>query len=117
MGPPLRLANAANGKNYIETVWGLGYVLHDPVEIEDKNPGVNRGARFWAPLLEDLIAENVVLPGSPAGSNGPTSFGSGYACAITLRTDVACHCLPRGALIPRAFRTSAICRSDVAPVH
>jgi hypothetical protein len=29
---------AWNGKNYIETVWGLGYVLHDPVEIEAKIP-------------------------------------------------------------------------------
>jgi hypothetical protein len=27
-----------------------------------------------------------------------------------LRTEVACHCPPRGALIPRAFRASAICR-------
>ena len=27
-----KLANAANGKNYIETVWGRGYVLRDPVE-------------------------------------------------------------------------------------
>src|ERR1700731_136443 len=27
-----KLANASNGKNYIETVWGRGYVLRDPVE-------------------------------------------------------------------------------------
>jgi two-component system, cell cycle response regulator CtrA len=25
-----KLANASNGKNYIETVWGYGYVLRDP---------------------------------------------------------------------------------------
>ena len=31
-----KLANASNGKNYIETVWGRGYVLRDPVEIEAK---------------------------------------------------------------------------------
>ena len=52
-------------------------------------------------------------PGSPAGSNGPTSSAQAKARAITLRT---CHCPPRGALIPRAFRASAICRSDVAPL-
>ena len=63
---------------------------------------------------EDPLAEKGPAPGSPAGSNGPTSFGSSYARAVTLRTEVACHCPPRGALIPRAFRASAICRSDVA---
>ena len=47
----------------------------------------------------------------------PSSFGSSYARAITLRTEVACHRPPRGALIPRAFRASAICRSDVAPLR
>jgi hypothetical protein len=26
-------------------------------------------------------------------------------------------CPPRGALIPRAFKASAICRSDVAPLR
>jgi two-component system cell cycle response regulator CtrA len=26
-----KLANASAGKNYIETVWGRGYVLRDPV--------------------------------------------------------------------------------------
>ena len=25
-----KLANASNGKNYIETVWGRGYVLREP---------------------------------------------------------------------------------------
>ena len=36
-----KLANASNGKNYIETVWGRGYVLCEPVETQGKNPGVN----------------------------------------------------------------------------
>jgi two-component system, cell cycle response regulator CtrA len=27
-----KLANASSGKNYIETVWGRGYVLRDPPE-------------------------------------------------------------------------------------
>ena len=31
-----KLANASNGKNYIETVWGRGYVLREPVEIESR---------------------------------------------------------------------------------
>ena len=29
-----KLANASNGKNYIETVWGRGYVLREPPEEE-----------------------------------------------------------------------------------
>jgi two-component system, cell cycle response regulator CtrA len=33
-----KLANASHGKNYIETVWGRGYVLREPVEIEAKIP-------------------------------------------------------------------------------
>jgi two-component system cell cycle response regulator CtrA len=30
-----KLANASNGKNYIETVWGRGYVLRNPEDEED----------------------------------------------------------------------------------
>ena len=33
-----KLANASSGKNYIETVWGRGYVLREPVEDEAKIP-------------------------------------------------------------------------------
>jgi two-component system, cell cycle response regulator CtrA len=33
-----KLANASNGKDYIETVWGRGYMLRDPCEIESKIP-------------------------------------------------------------------------------
>jgi two-component system, cell cycle response regulator CtrA len=33
-----KLANASNGKNYIETVWGRGYVLREPVETGAKIP-------------------------------------------------------------------------------
>ena len=29
-----KLANASNGKNYIETVWGRGYMLRDPLDDE-----------------------------------------------------------------------------------
>jgi two-component system cell cycle response regulator CtrA len=29
-----KLASASNGKDYIETVWGRGYVLHEPLDDE-----------------------------------------------------------------------------------
>src|ERR1700692_1807427 len=31
-----KLANASSGKNYIETVWGRGYVLREPHEVEER---------------------------------------------------------------------------------
>ena len=31
-----KLANASAGKNYIETVWGRGYVLREPTETEER---------------------------------------------------------------------------------
>jgi two-component system cell cycle response regulator CtrA len=33
-----KLANASSGKNYIETVWGRGYVLREPAESDEKIP-------------------------------------------------------------------------------
>jgi len=33
-----KLAQATGGENYIETVWGRGYVLRDPVREEDRQP-------------------------------------------------------------------------------
>jgi len=33
-----KLSNALGGENYIETVWGRGYVLRDPVEVEELQP-------------------------------------------------------------------------------
>ena len=33
-----KLANASSGKNYIETVWGRGYVLREPTESEERIP-------------------------------------------------------------------------------
>ena len=33
-----KLANASQGKNYIETVWGRGYVLREPAESEGRQP-------------------------------------------------------------------------------
>jgi two-component system cell cycle response regulator CtrA len=37
-----KLANATNGDNYIETVWGRGYVLRDPAESARGLPKDNR---------------------------------------------------------------------------
>ncbi len=31
-----KLANASQGKNYIETVWGRGYVLREPMDGEER---------------------------------------------------------------------------------
>ena len=36
-----KLANASQGKNYIETVWGRGYVLREPHDDEAKNSGLS----------------------------------------------------------------------------
>jgi two-component system cell cycle response regulator CtrA len=33
-----KLAGASKGKNYIETVWGRGYVLREPQEDEARIP-------------------------------------------------------------------------------
>ncbi len=33
-----KLSNALDGENYIETVWGRGYVLRDPVAVEELQP-------------------------------------------------------------------------------
>jgi two-component system cell cycle response regulator CtrA len=33
-----KLAKASNGRNYIETVWGRGYVLREPSEDEARPP-------------------------------------------------------------------------------
>src|ERR1700676_4487174 len=35
-----KLANASSGKNYIETVWGLGYILREPIEKRDQTHSV-----------------------------------------------------------------------------
>jgi len=33
-----KLSNALDGENYIETVWGRGYVLREPVAVEEPQP-------------------------------------------------------------------------------
>ena len=32
-----KLANASNGKNFVETLWGRGHVLRDPFEEEARS--------------------------------------------------------------------------------
>ncbi|WP_121064998.1 response regulator transcription factor CtrA [Chachezhania antarctica] len=39
-----KLSNATGGENYIETVWGRGYVLRDPHHVELPSPQVAIGA-------------------------------------------------------------------------
>jgi two-component system cell cycle response regulator CtrA len=39
-----KLAAATNGQNYIETVWGRGYVLRDPVEEAQTQPKASSAA-------------------------------------------------------------------------
>ncbi len=34
-----KLSSATGGENYIETVWGRGYVLRDPISSKDDQPG------------------------------------------------------------------------------
>jgi two-component system, cell cycle response regulator CtrA len=33
-----KLANASEGRNFIETVWGRGYVLREPHDVEERIP-------------------------------------------------------------------------------
>ena len=66
-----KLANASSGKNYIETVWGRGYVLREPTEEKCEFPpdAFRPSFRPWGnvddalnfPLLEDF---------NPAGNGG-----------------------------------------------
>ena len=39
-----KLAQSLDGENYIETVWGRGYVLRDPPEKSSDNPGSSSSA-------------------------------------------------------------------------
>ena len=41
-----KLANASSGKNYIETVWGRGYVLREPTEMRRAHSGVSFNVAF-----------------------------------------------------------------------
>jgi two-component system cell cycle response regulator CtrA len=74
-----KLANASSGKNYIETVWGRGYVLREPTEDEAKTPAFGmlppsllcrssgRGIASPCLLIEVVAGEAMPRPyGSPS---------------------------------------------------
>jgi hypothetical protein len=62
-----------------------------------------------------MAPERRVQLGTIVGDCG-SLCGRAIGAARTFRTDVACRCQPRGALMPRALSASAVCRSDVAPI-
>ena len=59
-----KLANASNGKNYIETVWGRGYVLREPAEEEHRIPRSrdNRGSQSPRCVCVHLEPSGSLLP-------------------------------------------------------
>ena len=78
-----KLANASNGKNYIETVWGRGYVLREPAETEERIPAPNgypATPAFPLPLCLWVHFGGALLPNSnPAGNGGVFHGGGGGA--------------------------------------
>src|SRR5438046_2872795 len=74
-----KLSLACGGANYIETVWGRGYVLRDPEEVSEPEPqaavaykaarGTRRAGRFGAPsFLASWLGDqrsNLVEPLKP----------------------------------------------------
>ena len=91
-----KLANASSGKNYIETVWGRGYVLREPSDEEAKISACSEFVEW------DLTGET---PAQPPGFL--------FAWSLRLRLD------PIGmapAALSRAVLTDDQARS-VAPPH
>ena len=67
-----KLANASNGKNYIETVWGRGYVLREPVETEAKIPATSsRQVRHCTPVQTNVHAPAIsaLVPAASTASS------------------------------------------------
>jgi hypothetical protein len=65
-----KLANASQGKNYIETVWGRGYVLREPTE---EVPIVSRHKK--TPPERGSLVRSV----PQGGSDGQTAMRTGRA--------------------------------------
>jgi two-component system cell cycle response regulator CtrA len=59
-----KLANASNGRDYIETVWGRGYVLREPSENEARPPEPVRPKWQTSPNLPPPPAAPLARPGS-----------------------------------------------------
>ena len=53
-----KLANASRGKNYIETVWGRGYVLREPGEARGAHRGLTARSPTPRPSLESPVARS-----------------------------------------------------------
>ena len=58
-----KLATASNGRNYIETVWGRGYVLREPSPNDDRRPRLSPARQAGEGRTQSEIASRV------AGSN------------------------------------------------
>ena len=69
-----KLANASEGRNFIETVWGRGYVLREPHEAEERIPGLithyREPVRLTPPGLD------------PAANGGVFVLGIGQAGGV-----------------------------------
>jgi hypothetical protein len=61
-----KLANASDGRNFIETVWGRGYVLREPHEEEVRIPP--------DPFPRRALSGTRLRP-DPAANGGVFSFG------------------------------------------
>ena len=74
-----KLANASGGKNYIETVWGRGYVMRQPTDEEKRR--YRRDASDF-PCVCDLHARTgYALAFTPLPNvNVPTTIGRCQAC-------------------------------------
>ena len=62
-----KLANASSGKNYIETVWGRGYVLREPTEDEARI----RPERLFAAVAGFSLATATEAPLAAGFLTGP----------------------------------------------
>ena len=57
-----KLATASSGRNYIETVWGRGYVLREPVAERRPHPGLTRAPARRSPLNAAVYRGRTVAP-------------------------------------------------------
>jgi len=57
-----KLANASDGRNYIETVWGRGYVLREPGDQEERITALVFSPRFFAPNFSSGFAADFSRP-------------------------------------------------------
>ena len=77
-----KLSTAMDGENYIQTVWGRGYVLRDPEEVEEKIRANAWPARFrpdqqvhWT-ALERLFTDARTVISQDARRGTPDNFNA-----------------------------------------